>query len=100
MPSLPRITTNSVPFLPASRGVEATETQDWKSQRAEQLSVSQGSAISPSVASPSPAGACITRLPRAGCSEHATVRNLDLSDAQTGVPWTVDSRPVGIITSA
>ena len=45
----------------------------------------------------------ITRLkdgPKAaGWSEQATVRKRVLSEAQTGTPWTVKSRPVRFITS-
>jgi len=58
LPSLPRIRTNSWPFFEgSSRGVQAIEIQDWKSQRAEQLSLSQGSANSASLARPSSDGA-------------------------------------------
>ena len=64
-----------------------TDIHDWKSQRAEQLSKAHGSGISASVTNPSPDGACIVTAPRAGSKEQATVKNLDLSWAQTGAPW-------------
>src|SRR5215472_886915 len=93
--SLPRIRTNSAPFLlPGSRGLQVTEIHVWWSQRAEQLSLSQGSGNSASVVSSSPAGAWIERVPRGGCSEQATVRKRDRSAGHTGMPWTVNSRPV------
>ena len=79
--------------------MQETEIQDWKSQRAEQLSIAQGKAISASTARPSSDGLWMESVPRSGRSEQATLRNLDLSEAQTGAPWTVNSRPVRFITS-
>src|ERR1044071_6318525 len=84
LPSLPRIRTNSLPFFEgSSRGVQAMEIHDWKSQRAEQLSVAQGSSNSASLAIPLSDGVKIESVPRAGCSEQATVRKRVLSEAQT-----------------
>ena len=58
-------------FEGSSRGTQAMEIQDWKSQRAEQLSVAQGSSNSAWRATPSSEGAKIESVPRAGCSEQA-----------------------------
>jgi len=86
----PRIGTNSLPFLPLpSRGTQVTEIHDWWSQRAEQLSLSQGSSNSASVASPSPPGAWMTSVLRGGWSEQPMVRNFDFSDVHTGEPKVV-----------